>query len=532
MRKENLLLLLFSFLIVSLAQSDFSPFCCLLAASCGYALFWKGALAFSPKHRFYAATLWFAAIQAIHLNWFFSDRYVGGAIWLFLIPLILTLGVLFGAFTYAVTLSPGRHLLALASLWTIGEWSRLFVLSGFSWDPVGLALSATLPGLQWAALFGVFGLTFWVVLTNLCALKLLQEKNLQLFISWVVLAILPYAFGYAHLSYHKRGMARSAPLSLVLVQTALYPEEKAPFSKLKSTPLSPLAQWERILTLLKAHTGKEIDLILLPEVAVPYGTGFPLYDKKEIAALFNVGITGGEGYVGNEMCAKAIAYLFNTDVVVGFEDCDGEGKERKIYNAAFHFSPDGQNGGRYEKRVLVPMGEYIPFAWCRSFLASYGISGFMTPGTHARLFATRKVPIAVSICYEETYGHLMREGRLKGGRLFANLTNDAWYPHSRLPIVHFAHGRVRAVELGIPSIRSSNTGMTCGIDSLGRTIAALPHETRTHTSPPAALHLTLSSYTYPTLYTLCGDHTIILFSLACITASLIQGRNFFYLQLC
>ena len=132
---------------------------------------------------------------------------------------------------------------------------------------------------------------------------------------------------------------------------------------------------------------------------------------------------------------------------------------------------------RYEKRILLPIAEYIPFNWVKKFALKYGIADSFTPGLEAKVFQMGRVKTGVSICYEETFGNLMRANRAKGADLLINLTNDAWYPDSRLPSVHYLHGRLRAVELGIPLLRSCNTGVTCGIDALGRTIGMLPFET-------------------------------------------------------
>src|SRR5690625_4576162 len=85
-----------SFLIVVLAQPDWSSLGCILAAALGYAIFWKGMLfAKRYKSRFLLATIWFASVQAVHLSWFWSDRYVGGYIFIFLTLLILALGMQF-----------------------------------------------------------------------------------------------------------------------------------------------------------------------------------------------------------------------------------------------------------------------------------------------------------------------------------------------------------------------------------------------------------------------------------------------------
>ena len=158
------------------------------------------------------------------------------------------------------------------------------------------------------------------------------------------------------------------------------------------------------------------------------------------------------------------------------------------------------------------MGEYIPFEWCKKILSKYGIVDSYTPGSSAKVFQTARVPVGISICYEETYGNLMRESRQNGAEVLVNLTNDVWYPRSRLPIIHFFQGRLRAVEGGVPVLRSCNTGVTGGIDALGRVVAELPYECPQRECAPGVLALALPLYHYSTLYTVYGDAVVIWFS--------------------
>jgi len=54
-----------------------------------------------------------------------------------------------------------------------------------------------------------------------------------------------------------------------------------------------------------------------------------------------------------------------------------------------------------------------------------------------------------------------------------NVTNDAWFGHTPGPYQHFQQARVRAVENGLPLIRSANNGISAVIDDRGRTFSGL-----------------------------------------------------------
>jgi apolipoprotein N-acyltransferase len=162
--------LIFSFLIVAAAQPDWSPLACILASCFGYALFWKGMLCF--KKRFFLATLWFAAVQGVQVSWFLSDRYVGGYIYIFLLILYIALGIQFGLISLFIRKDLSLYrMLGISGGWALCEWVRLYILSGYSWNPAGIALSGTLYGMQMASAFGVFGLSFWIFLTNLMSFQ-------------------------------------------------------------------------------------------------------------------------------------------------------------------------------------------------------------------------------------------------------------------------------------------------------------------------------------------------------------------------
>lgn len=513
---------LLSFFIVAVAQPDWSPLSCILASAVGYALFWKGMLLVSGyKKKFLLAVLWFGAIQAVQVSWFAADRYVGAYIYIFLVLLFLGIGVQFGFVSLFVKRDLSIiQILGISGGWALCEWARLYLLSGYSWNPSGIALSGTHYGMQIASAVGVFGMGFWIFLTNLMALQLLNAFSWTRAALWSLVAATPYLFGWAHLTFHSQQMRENPEfLSTLLVQASIYPEYKLPLNG--SVPLSPDMQWERILNMLLPYAETRPDLIVLSEAVVPYGARFPIYPIQTLKHVFTSFFETHEAlppatseYVDNVYWAQALANVFSADVVIGLEDfeMDKESDIRTAYNAAFFARPFSNELKRYEKRVLVPMGEYIPFDWCRSFLVKYGIQDSFSPGKEAKVFEGGKASVGISICYEETYGHLMRESRLKGAGVLINLTNDVWYPRSRLPMVHFLHGRLRAVEAGAPLLRSCNTGVTCGVDCLGRLVAMLPYECAGEHCPADALSFSLPLYNYPTFYTHFGDLPVVALS--------------------
>ncbi|MCF7806759.1 MAG: hypothetical protein K9M13_03820, partial [Simkaniaceae bacterium] len=164
---------------------------------------------------------------------------------------------------------------------------------------------------------------------------------------------------------------------------------------------------------------------------------------------------------------------------------------------------------------------YLPFKGFAKIAGHYGIGDFFTPGEGAIILEGKK-KIGVSICYEECFGHLMRENRSKGAELFVNLTNDGWFPRSKLPRQHFNHARLRSVEMGIPQIRASNTGFSGAINSFGRVEALLGDRDECGKMIKDIAMIELRDYTYPTLYAKVGDWLIVIVSIAFILIHMIS----------
>lgn len=543
---NRVFLFLLSLVIVGFGQPAWTWWSGLIAASIGFALFWRILLDIDRAgYRFLVAGTWFTCVQYIQFSWAISHPY--SYIYLIYTFFSLSIGVQFGILGLLIT--PKRiesllQIVGIASLWTLLEWSRLFFLSGISWNPVGLALTGGLYPLQMASLWGVFGLSFWVILVNLLGLRAwYKRKRLCSTSIYIGALLLPYIYGIGHLYIHQKNILEKSQdnLHVVLVQTAFPADQFIDYSNKKKLIAHVIDQWKTIFRTVKKQQGHRFDLLVLPEYAVPCGTYtciFPyaaitvafrdVFGSQSLQALPPLSAPLAHEYntpqgkihlVNNAFIVQGLANLFQAGVVIGLEDAEEDQLSglRDHYSAALFFKPFQLDAvefavDRYEKRVLVPLGEYIPFAFCKALAADYGIHSSFTPGKEAKIFKTNnEIPFGVSICYEETFGDLMRENKLLGAEMLVNLTSDAWYPHSRLPQQHFSHARLRTVENGIPLIRASNIGVTGAIDSLGGIIALLG-ENESHSEWLVdSIKIEIPRYTYPTLYSKFGDKLIIIF---------------------
>ena len=141
----------------------------------------------------------------------------------------------------------------------------------------------------------------------------------------------------------------------------------------------------------------------------------------------------------------------------------------------------GRSDGQvYRKRHLVPFGETIPakpvVGWIMNHLLAIPIGDQARGDDDQPPLAVAGRRVAVNICYEDAFGDELRAGARAAG-LLVNVTNDAWYGRSIAARQHNQIAAMRALELGRPMLRATNTGITSAIDHRGSVLAraALVH---------------------------------------------------------
>jgi apolipoprotein N-acyltransferase len=181
---------------------------------------------------------------------------------------------------------------------------------------------------------------------------------------------------------------------------------------------------------------------------------------------------------------------------------EGTGGKRRFFNSIEILGASGLSSARYDKRHLVPFGEYMPF---QTALHALGLSEFVqfpggfTPGVGSNVLSLPGAPDAIAmICYEAIFPN--EWGGARGGEAdragwLLNVTDDAWFGLTPGPYQHFALARLRAIEWGLPLARSANGGLSAIVDAKGRILASAPlgAETVIDGELPGALPPTLES---------------------------------------
>jgi len=137
----------------------------------------------------------------------------------------------------------------------------------------------------------------------------------------------------------------------------------------------------------------------------------------------------------------------------------------------------GSGPARYDKRHLVPFGEFVPwgFRWFVD-LMTIPLGDFGRGADEQPPFAVGQQRIAFNICYEDVFGEelLPALAGTDGATILANVSNIAWFGDSHALPQHLQIARMRTLETARPMIRSTNTGVTAAIDFDGRVLGALP----------------------------------------------------------
>jgi apolipoprotein N-acyltransferase len=148
-------------------------------------------------------------------------------------------------------------------------------------------------------------------------------------------------------------------------------------------------------------------------------------------------------------------------------------------NSVFAMDRSGRIFARYDKAHLVPYGEYLPM---RGLLEPLGLSR-LAPGDidfdSGPGAQTLAVPLAgkvgFQLCYEIIFSGEVVDRSNRPAFLF-NPSNDAWFG-SWGPPQHLAQARLRALEEGLPVLRSTPTGISALVDAEGRLLHSIPWRT-------------------------------------------------------
>jgi len=377
----------------------------------------------------------------------------------FLLVLTLSLIKAFGGYLIGkIVARLGTKLLLfiLPFIWVVFEFIQTFIFSGFPWLFAGYS---QIDGPMWklSTWLGVYGVSWFLVIITTGLVFILRgwfvrkkkadnQSNslIQMPSLILILFILVSVPTLAHLVENEKLESSKKSIKVALVQPNIPQEQK----------------WDRryfskIIDILyeQSENHWNSDLLVWPEGAIP------AYQHQVVDILSDL----------NQKATES-----QTDLLLGLPVYF---REKKIsYSALVSLGNSPQS---YHKQVLVPFGEYVPLGkYLRGVIEFLNLpmSSFSPATAEQAVMDFKDYQVIPAICYEITYPDIVYQLATNADefsgkpKLLVTVSNDAWFGDSLGPYQHMQMARMRALELGIPLVRSTNDGITGVVDAKGNVI--------------------------------------------------------------
>ncbi len=289
-----------------------------------------------------------------------------------------------------------------SSTWIIFEYLRSILFTGLPWNLVGYSWSWSLKYIQSVSIFGTYGLGLLTVFCSVCIFTFLSNNKNK---SHLITAILILFLLYLYGNFRVNNY------------TAVYSNNEL---RIVHTHLSQKDKWTNKSIDTIAAMGSPSLITVFPETSLGFDPNRP---KNWIA-----------GYIRKD--------------------------EGRFYNSLNYM------GYTYDKKILVPFGEYFPLSKLADVFFSENLffKNELTGGNNDQIFSSNISPL---ICYEVIFPTFVRKSISKNTNLLVNISNDGWFGNVSGPRQHFVHAQFRSIELGIPMVRSSNKGISGLISPIG-----------------------------------------------------------------
>lgn len=446
--------------------------------------------------------------QAFGLSYLSGILFFGGTLFwvihvtaLGAVLLVLYLALYFGVFGLGYRFFSGQKFLVrlsvLPSLWTVLEFIRAHFLTGFGWASLGHSQYKNLAMIQIADLAGVYGVSFLMVMVNVCLKEILPVVFLrrrfcrEIFLGMIIVVFACFsvlAYGISRLrSFEKTASPVSETSRGNQGVTIAVVQANTPQEMKWEEPAWPVIM-EQYLRLTKEAAGQKPDLIIWPETSYP---GILWEDEDLFGRL-------------RDFIRRLGVPLLLGSVVKEGED---------YYNSAILLSGSGEIVQQYRKVHLVPFGEYIPLRRFLPFLSQIVPIADFASGREYTVFPVdpektvmkAQGHFSVLICFEDTVAELSRAFVRHGAQLLVNITNDAWFEDTKAPFLHLQSSVFRTIENRRSLVRAANTGVSCFVAPSGRITGGVEDENRKKTYVRGFAVETMTLNDQETFYTKFGD---------------------------
>lgn len=448
----------------------------------------------SLKAIFAATALYFTSLNLITLSWLSFVMEGFGEMPAVIVWPIIALFAFLLSLSYAVAsvcarkFSKNKRSIMLCAylpaFFIIADFINGYALGGFPWTYIGNTCLEG-PFASFAPLLGVRGINALLMLT--AAFLAMSALRKFLYLPFVALILAIGSFS-SSLSF----TTPDTELKVALVQGNIQQVLRVDKEKFNSIVAT---YWN-----LSRDKFKDHDLIVWPESALPVTI------DNALALLSDL---------------NAIAYADHTNLVTGILSTDANGK---LFNSIFTLGKNKElsDFSTYNKRKLVPFGEFVPLA---SLLRPLGkifnipMSSFSTGSSQQEPLTLSQVKFTPAICYEAIYPNIIADINNEDTQAILMISNDGWFGPTRAPYQHLDMARMRSMELQKPMLRCTNNGITTIIDPHGQLTESLPF------NEEGVLSTNFKTYKGMTPYAQFGDLGVIIIMLILLSIGFIGARR-------
>ena len=387
----------------------------------GFGLFITGTYwIYISVHVFGNAAVWIALLLMVGLSWIMA-MFLGLAGWLM------------SRLSHG---EPWRLLFVAPAAWVLVEWVRGWILTGFPWLSQGYGqIDGALAG--WAPVLGIYGVSFMLLFGTAAILVVIMTTGRQRLIA-APLVILPWIVGGV-LGTIEWTEPYGKAIRTTIIQAGVPQDQKWLSSQRQST-----LDFYRGSTL----SVPDSELIIWPEVAIPAL-------QTQVADYLD--IVDGDAKRNGQTVLLGI-----------LEASTDRSTEARIFNSVLMLGTEQRQF--YRKRHLVPFGEYFPVpASVREWMKMQNLPySDLAKGRDVQplLTTANGTTLSIAVCYEDAFGAEQLYA-FPDADILINVSNDAWFGESVAPYQHLQMARMRALEVGRYSVRSTNTGISAFIGPEG-----------------------------------------------------------------
>ena len=301
---------------------------------------------------------------------------------------------------------------------------------GFPWLSFSLIFSANIIGTSLVYYLGSYGLSYSVIIFFLFPTIFFYKDlktNKLIILFFIIIIIITLLLLFNRISNKDSSTQKQFNVSLVQLN---YPIKQN---------LNKLQIADKYNEIVKYIENIDSDLIIFGENDYPF-----LMNENNIK-LITSNITK------------------NKNIIIGSTSFEN----KQYFNSLYLFNKDTYE--RFDKKILVPFGEFIPMRKYFNFMEFIAGSVNFSKGTNSRIIKfNNHVNIIPVICYEILFPwKLLNKFNIQAD-IIINLTNDSWLGVFSGPYQHFYFAKLRAAEFNKPLIRVSNNGISAVINKYGK----------------------------------------------------------------